>query len=409
MEGSSSKNGKVMDDSNHFNRYERKSVSTLTDETTSLLKDQVINKGSLSSSSSVHKSTHRSLHAMNSKEIERGEHGYDNESPPGIDISSLGLSLHSPWYFYALIAFLDVQANYFVVLSFRYTTLINSNILTSLSITSVMVTSYILLGRLIRWHHFAGAFCCVLGASMIVSSDFYTSSTEGIDAGSALTPLLNKAAFSSRTLGDILAIVSAMLFGLNDALAELSIKCSTEHEYLAMMGIFGFVFSFLQSMVLERDRVSEFLKTFKEGIFCHYHCDVDIGSDEIEVVEAIDNLSSRDVNFALIFLVWMWYIICLVYFYSAASRFLAMADATLLSLSLQSANFYTLLFSMVVQQISPKSIYFAAAAVIIFGVWLYERGFVMLAILSPLRFSLTKILDCLEGKMGNSHTNNTNQ
>uniref|UniRef100_A0A7S3VBF8 EamA domain-containing protein n=1 Tax=Chaetoceros debilis TaxID=122233 RepID=A0A7S3VBF8_9STRA len=401
----SRKNGEVVDDSNHSNQNEWKGVSTLTDETTSLLEDRGESKGSSLSSSSIGEtSMHRSLHAEISEKVERGEADCDNESPQGLDISSLGLRLHSPWYFYALIAFLDVQANYFVVVSFRYTTLINSNILTSLSITSVMATSYILLGRLIRWHHFAGACCCVLGASMIVSSDFYTSSAEVIDVGPALSPVPNNSTSSLRTLGDILAIVSAMLFGLNDALAELSIKCSTEHEYLAMMGIFGFVFSFVQSMVLERDQVSEFVESVKEFILCHYKRGVDIGSDEIEV-DSMNNLStcSHDVNFALIFLVWIWYIICLVYFYSAASRFLAMADATLLSLSLQSANFYTLLFSIVVQQMTPKAIYFAAAAIMIFGVWLYERGDIILTILSPLKLLLTKILDFLEGNKGNSH------
>ena len=48
------------------------------------------------------------------------------------------LILHAPWHTYALLAVLDVEANYLAMLSFRHTTLSSSMLLTSLSVLSTV-------------------------------------------------------------------------------------------------------------------------------------------------------------------------------------------------------------------------------------------------------------------------------
>lgn len=268
--------------------------------------------------------------------------------------------LHSPWYFYALLAFLDVNANFSAVLSFKYTSLISSNILTSLSILSVMLSSRIILSKRFTKRHFIGAFVCIVGASMIVSSDIFQESNDEqvinhqVDQNSIVNLHNNtQRQQKSSALGDIFAIVAAVLFGLNDTLAEYCIKSNSISEYLGMLGAFGFICSFVESILFERSYVI----TFWQQLFTQS-----------------DNSNTDDVNVTAIFFVWSWYILCLFYFYTSASKFLSSGDATFLSLSLQTSNVWTILFSVIVQTIFPTPIFLTATLVIIIGVYLYESG-----------------------------------
>lgn len=268
--------------------------------------------------------------------------------------------LHSPWYFYALLAFLDVNANFSAVLSFKYTSLISSNILTSLSILSVMLSSRIILSKRFTQRHLIGAFVCIIGASMIVSSDIFqeSSNQEAINHGIEKSTIMNvhnnnQRQHTSSALGDIFAIVAAVLFGLNDTLAEYCIKSNSISEYLGMLGVFGFVCSFVESILFERS----YVVTFWQQLFAQP-----------------DNFNADDINVTAIFFVWSWYVLCLFYFYTSASKFLSSGDATFLSLSLQTSNVWTILFSIIVQTIFPSTIFLTATLVIIIGVYLYESG-----------------------------------
>ena len=259
--------------------------------------------------------------------------------------------LHCPWYFYALIAFLDVQANYFVILSFRHTAVINSTILTSLSVISVMVTSKLILRRCFKTSHIVGAFLCVFGASCIVSLDFKLPTSTNLSSETAILS-------GSKLVGDAFAISAALLFGLNDTLAEYTIQNSTRDEYLAMMGFFGFIFSFCESLIFEHEQLSEFMALLSDPSLRSRSSAQD--QDEFDL--------------AAILSLWAFYIFTFYLFYSSASRFLTIADATLLSLSLQTSNVWTMMFSIFVQHVALDPFFFFGAAIIMLGVWLYERG-----------------------------------
>ncbi len=279
------------------------------------------------------------------------------------------IQLHSPWYFYLILAFLDVQANYFVVLSFQYTSLINTNLLTSLSIISVMTTSKIILKKVFRAYHFVGSFLVLLGASFIVSSDFHLRG-EPPSEQKALG-VVNIHHLHLR--GDLFAITAALLFGFNDALAEYCIEVSTVEEYLAMLGIFGYFFSISESILFEREQVQEFLHLILGGVRVPPENSSagggTLGDDELhEHGHDIIHLGET-------FIIWVVYIVSLIFFYTAASKFLRVADATLLNLSLQSSNMWTICFSIVVQSIFPTPLFYCAVVIMFAGVWIYEKGF----------------------------------
>jgi len=292
------------------------------------------------------------------------------------NIPLTNISLHSPWYFYLLLAFLDVQANYFVVLSFRFTALVNTNLLTSLSIISVMTTSKIILKRVFRAPHFIGAFLVLSGAFLIVTSDV---KDETIGLQMPTTPSLtgndeiNNALEEGSNLhfrGDLLAITASLLFGLNDSLAEYCIHVSTVEEYLAMLGLFGFFFAMGESLCFEYTKIKGFIKVILHTLFKPYF-------ERYHLAAAADEVNTGDeegIDFFKMFFVWTTYMCCLVFFYTSASRFLRIADATLLNLSLQSTNIWTMIYSIVVQCIVPTISFYLAILLIFIGVFIYEKG-----------------------------------
>ncbi len=272
------------------------------------------------------------------------------------------IKLHSPWYFYTLLAFLDVQANYFVILSFRYTTLINTNLLTSISIVSVMTSSKIIMKKIFQLPHFIGISLVLLGSSFIVSSDFNDNDT--------ITTTIQHHEFDNMNnnqhiQGDVFAIIAALLFGFNDTLAEYCICNATINEYLAMMGLFGFVFSMSESIIFESQQVTDFIHL----IFTHM-----TGSRPTMTTNTTtEEILVKDFNLSKIVVLWFVYIFCLVFFYTTASHFLRIADATLLSLSLQSSNMWTMMFSILVQHVYPVSLFYMAVVLVFVGVWVYEK------------------------------------
>lgn len=275
------------------------------------------------------------------------------------------VKLQSSWYYYALVAFLDVQANYFVVLSFRYTAVVHSTILTSISVISVMASSRLILGKRFQTRHFMGAILCVIGASCVISLDVtlpHSSSGSTSASNSVHGSVAESGTYTY--LGDSFAVIAALMFGLNDSLAEYTIQNSTPDEYLAMMGMFGFLFSFCESLIFENAELRQFFR-----MIWNYNHDNNDGNDDDD-----DDDKKDDIHLLAILILWVWYIATFYTFYACASQFLRIADATLLSLSLQTSNLWTMIFSVFVQDFSLSPLFLCSVAMILFGVWLYERG-----------------------------------
>jgi Eukaryotic protein of unknown function (DUF914). len=271
------------------------------------------------------------------------------------------VKLQSSWYYYALVAFLDVQANYFVVLSFRYTAVVHSTILTSISVISVMASSRLILGKRFQTRHFMGAILCVIGASCVISLDVALPHSSSGSTGGSNSVHDSVAESGTYTyLGDSFAVIAALMFGLNDSLAEYTIQNSTPDEYLAMMGMFGFLFSFCESLIFENAELRQFF-----GMIWNYNHDNNDDDDDDK---------KDDIHLLAILTLWVWYIATFYTFYACASQFLRIADATLLSLSLQTSNLWTMIFSVFVQDFSLSPLFLCSVAMILFGVWLYERG-----------------------------------
>jgi solute carrier family 35 protein F1/2 len=254
----------------------------------------------------------------------------ENE-PEAYRLPLTSLELRTPWYYYLCLSCLDIGPNYLALLAMNKTSFTSATILGSLTIPSTMLFCRLLMGREYRWMHFVGAVLCMIGGTLIVCTDRVSMSSSGGDI-----------AHPHSYAGDILAILASLGYGVGDACAEFWSKHVDREEYLGMIGLFGAMFTLIASLAYERNAV-------------------------LDVFDGDDESTLRTVG------VIFWYISSLVAYYVCGSLFLTKSDATLLNLSLQTSNFWAILFSIVVFQERPDLYLYISIFMVISGVFVYEH------------------------------------
>jgi solute carrier family 35 protein F1/2 len=253
---------------------------------------------------------------------------------------------------YLIMAFLDVEANYLTYLSFRYTTLTSVSLLDALAIPSAMFFSRFILKRVYRTPHFFGVMICVVGIIVNILGDYQNeisneTSThvrdddiydEDADDGAVPDEM-----YPHPIRGDVLATAGALLYGLNDVLAERMVKDIGVKEYLGVLGLFGSIICFLQAIITERDSISDFMNPDS------YTCQAG----------EVWTLLGSSVLFGVIS-------------YTGMSAFLRQSEAALLNLSLLTGDLWAALFSVVAEHIIPSSHFWTSLVLIVSGVFVYE-------------------------------------
>jgi drug/metabolite transporter (DMT)-like permease len=253
----------------------------------------------------------------------------EGESPSNYTLPLTRIRLHIPWWIYMGVATMDLGANYMTLLSFRYTSLMSTSLLGSLTIPSVMIVSCLLLHRVFRAPHYIGVCLCILGGTMTVWLDF----------DSALSAELGNA---HSYVGDTLAIMAALVYGLGDSLAEYSIKHIDRFEYLFMIGLCGALLAGIQAPFTEGTELYQFI----------------METPTITQIQAVFGIA--------------FYVTALICYYILATLFLVHGDATLLVLSLQATQFWAILFSVVAEDHIPTIWFFLAVFLMVTGVFIYE-------------------------------------
>jgi len=87
-------------------------------------------------------------------------------------IPFLNIQLKGPLRLYFLMAVMDVEANFFTILAFRYTSLTSITLLDALAIPGAMIASKFLLRCKYRRAHLLGAGICIAGTILNVFSDY---------------------------------------------------------------------------------------------------------------------------------------------------------------------------------------------------------------------------------------------
>ena len=252
---------------------------------------------------------------------------------------------------YFIMAFLDVEANYLTYLSFRYTSLTSVSLLDALAIPSAMFFSRFILKRVYRAPHFFGAAICIIGILINILGDYQREKSNGNDdnlydegTDDADTSIPDEA-FLHPIRGDIAATAGAILYGLNDVLTERMVKGIGVKEYLGVLGLFGSIICLLQSMILERDSVSDFMNI----------------NDNVCGAGKIWTLFGSSALFAVVS-------------YTGMANFLRFSEAALLNLSLLTGDLWAALFSVLAEDIIPSNSFWVSLLLIVAGVLVYETS-----------------------------------
>lgn len=235
------------------------------------------------------------------------------------------LKLRTPWYYYLCLSFLDILPNYLTLLAMNKTSFTSATLLGSLTIPSTMIFCRLLLGKEYRQMHYVGVILCITGGTIAVFAD-------KVDGGTN---------HPHSYVGDILAILASLGYGVGDACAEFWAKHVDREEYLGMIGLFGAIATFAASLVYERKELFELFT-----------------SDDETMLKTVGVI--------------LWYIASLVAYYVFESLFLVRSDATLLNLSLQTSNFWAIFFSILIFREAPDLHFYVSIFMVISGVFVYE-------------------------------------
>jgi len=147
-----------------------------------------------------------------------------------------GQKLRVRWYWYILLAFIDVEGNYLTVKAYQYTSITSVSLLSCWAIPWVMIlTRFFMKTRYTTWQ-FIGAVTCIIGLVLTLLSDMSTSDSGG----------------SKPILGDALVVVGTIFNAASNVGEEFCVKKRDRVEVVAMLGVFGALISAIQLVILER-------------------------------------------------------------------------------------------------------------------------------------------------------------
>lgn len=290
---------------------------------------------------------------------------------------------------YLPMAVLDVYANYFTVLAFKYTTITSVTLFDALAIPSAMILSYTFLCRQYSPVHLVcthadsmqrrqffimttqkkaldicmyvsqanlfflfpatqvAVFCCIIGILLNVWEDYnddQNATTMTTKSGLSLEQV-----YPHRTWGDVLAVVGGLLFGATNTMGEYAVrKLGGPYEYIGMMSFYAAIICLVQTLVLERDDIAAF------------------------TTRATDVPGETTCSVATAQWLLVAFTVATVATYLGAARFLQVSDAAFFNLSLLTGDLWSVIFSIFEEGIVPGRLFFVALVFIVAGVVVYE-------------------------------------
>ena len=249
-------------------------------------------------------------------------------------------TLRERWWRYLLLAVIDVEANYLVVMAYAYTSIGSVMLLDCWTIPVVMFISFFFLRARFRLAQLLGVVLCVLGPVLIVLSDAIHG--QPLSAG------------DSPWLGDVLCIAGATLYGVSNVCQEILVKRHSAEEFLAMLGLFGTAVGAVQMLAVE--------------------------SSQLALVE----WSAPVVGLL------MAYGAAMFLLYYLTPKMLRLGGATLFNLSLLTSDFFAVIAQTFIFGEAPNWVYGLAFVVIILGLLLFNVD------LAALSASIRSCLPCVE-------------
>ncbi|PRP81212.1 hypothetical protein PROFUN_02046 [Planoprotostelium fungivorum] len=239
------------------------------------------------------------------------------------------------------LAFVDVEANYFAVKAYQFTSITSVMILDCLTIPFVMFASRIVLGVIPNRNQIIGVLIALIGSVILIVTDVLENE---VSAG------------SKPWLGDVLCVVASMLYAVTNVGQEfymknygpeegigtpskylLRVRELVRMEWLYTVGFFGFLVSSIQLAILERDEIS--------------------------------NLSVKGGTPVILIIL---FALCLFALYSLVPYMMIVASATMFNLSLLTADVFAVIASYFIFGNKLSPLYFVSLVVTMIGLIIYN-------------------------------------
>ena len=142
---------------------------------------------------------------------------------------------------YLILAFLDVEGNYFTVLAYRYTTILSAQLIEFWAIVVVVLISFIFLKVRYHWTQIVGILVCIGGLGIIFGSDHITqgSGFGGVTGGDQLK-------------GDLFALLGATCYGMSNVIEEFLVSKRPLYEVVGQLGFWGMLIDGAQTGIFDR-------------------------------------------------------------------------------------------------------------------------------------------------------------
>ncbi|KKK18254.1 hypothetical protein P175DRAFT_0437059 [Aspergillus ochraceoroseus IBT 24754] len=227
---------------------------------------------------------------------------------------------------YIILAFCDVEGNYFVVLAYRYTTMLSAQLINFWAIAVVVVVSFLFLH--VRYHvsQVLGILVCIGGMGVLIASDHITGTNGGeVPRGDQIK-------------GDLFALLGATFYGLANTGEEYFVSTRPVYEVLGQMAFFGMLINGTQAGIFDRESFRNAVWDGKAGGYL--------------------------AGFTL----------CLTLFYCLVPLFFRLASAAFFNISLLTMNFWGVVIGVKVFHYTIHWMYPIAFVLIIVGQLIYYLG-----------------------------------
>ncbi|KKY35769.1 putative solute carrier protein [Diaporthe ampelina] len=222
---------------------------------------------------------------------------------------------------YLVLAFLDVEGNYFTVLAYRYTNILSAQLINFWSIVCVVAVSFALLRVRYKLFQILGILVACGGMGMLLGSDAMTGTNN------FSTPDMLK--------GDLFCLAGATCYGLSNVFEEWCVSRRPVYEVLGFMGLLGMCVGGATAGIFDR-------QTFQEATW-----------------------NGPVVGYVV------GYTLCLFVFYSLAPLMFRMGSAAFFDISLLTGNFWGVIIGIHVFGYAVHYLYPVAFVLIIIGLVVY--------------------------------------
>lgn len=150
--------------------------------------------------------------------------------------------LYKDGWKYFLLAFADVEGNYFVVKAYQYTNMLSAALLDNFAIVVVVILSFIFLKVRYHWTQLTGIVVCIGGMALLVVSDVLT------DKNYAATDMVK---------GDLFVLLGAACYGVSNTLEEFFVSKRPIYEVVGQLGFWAIFINGVQCAIFERDSIRD--------------------------------------------------------------------------------------------------------------------------------------------------------